>query len=212
MDGREVPGGDARHRRRSRAGAPAGALVVDVSKGSPARAGGLARPATWSSSVDGRRRRRSVGAQLPPRHPWHRRARPSVGVLRAGKRYVATLDLEAAPETVPRDEIDDRRRLAARRGAGRQPFAGCGRGTCLCRHREGVIIGDVAGGSPPAQPGWRRGDVVRGGQRRRNRHHPDARRGLRDAARTSWVPHRARRARSIQHRFRADRCPRWEAP
>ena len=85
----------------------------------------------------------------------------SVGVMRAGEDYAATLALEAAPETVPRDELDI---------AGYSPFTGAkvlnlspavAEELAYPGRPEGVIVRGVAAGSFAAEAGLRPGDVVR---------------------------------------------------
>ncbi len=83
-----------------------------------------------------------------------------LGVLRDGKRYTATVALEAAPEVPPRDE-----RLIK----GDTAFAGL---TVLNLSpavadelgydgdKSGVIVGDVAENSNAAEAGFARGDVI----------------------------------------------------
>jgi S1-C subfamily serine protease len=83
-----------------------------------------------------------------------------LGVVRDGKRYTATVALEAAPEVPPRD---------ARLIKGDSAFAGL---TVLNLSpavademgydgdKSGVIVGDVADGSNAQEAGFARGDVI----------------------------------------------------
>ncbi|MBN9022311.1 MAG: PDZ domain-containing protein, partial [Rhizobiales bacterium] len=137
---------------------PSGALVTEVGPDSPGERAGL-RTGDLVTSVDGveitdptginyRLATKGIGATV------------NLGVRRDAKEYVANLALEAAPETVPRDELEI---------AGFSPFTGArvlnlspavaeelayvGRG-------EGVIVGAIAAGSLSDEAGLRRGDVV----------------------------------------------------
>ena len=110
---RELPGGDRRTSPTALGiDTPRGALVADVDQGQPGARGRAEDAATSIVAIDGvdvddpsalnyRLATKGIGATA------------KLGIVRDGKHYVATLALEAAPETVPRDEIDDRRRLAA---------------------------------------------------------------------------------------------------
>jgi Do/DeqQ family serine protease len=83
-----------------------------------------------------------------------------LGILRAGKRYTATIQLQAAPETPPRD---------TRTLAGDSPLTGL---TVLnlspavadelsfTGGTTGVIVGDVTDGSNAASAGFAKGDVI----------------------------------------------------
>jgi S1-C subfamily serine protease len=138
---------------------PGGALVTEVVPGGPAERAGLATgdliisvegvPVTDPSSVNYRLATRGIGASV------------SVGVKRGGQDYAATLALEAAPETVPRDEVEI---------VGYSPFTGAkvlnlspavAEELAYPGRPEGVIVGGVAAGSIAAEAGLRPGDVVR---------------------------------------------------
>jgi Do/DeqQ family serine protease len=137
---------------------PRGALVADVEPNSPAA---KARLATGDLliSVDGveiddpkglnyRLATKGIGSSV------------KIGIIRAGKEYQAVLALEAAPETVPRDEVQI---------SSGSPFAGA---TVLNLspavaeelgypgRPEGVIVKSVEDGSAADQVGLRSGDVV----------------------------------------------------
>ena len=80
--------------------------------------------------------------------------------MRGGKAYQTTLALEAAPETVPRDEVEI---ISA------SPFAGAtvvnlspavAEELAYAGDRGGVIVSSVEEGSPAARTGLRRGDVI----------------------------------------------------
>lgn len=83
-----------------------------------------------------------------------------VGVIRDGQEYFAMMPLEAAPETVPRDELEV---------VGNSPFAGAtvvNLSPAVAEElgyeggRQGVIISSVAQGSPAARTGFRSGDII----------------------------------------------------
>lgn len=139
--------------------APGGALVTEVVPGSPAERAGLATgdlitsvegvAVSDPSSVNYRLATRGIGASV------------SVGVKRGGEDYAATLALEAAPETVPRDEVEI---------SGYSPFTGAkvlnlspavAEELAYPGRPEGVIVGGIAAGSIAAEAGLRPGDVVR---------------------------------------------------
>jgi hypothetical protein len=82
-----------------------------------------------------------------------------VGIVRAGKEYRTELALEAAPETVPREEVEI---------ISDSPFAGAkvvnlspavAEELAYSGGRGGVIVREVEAGSPAARV-LRRGDVV----------------------------------------------------
>ena len=83
-----------------------------------------------------------------------------IGVLRDGKQYAATLALEGAPETVPRDEIEI---------SGVSPLAGArvvnlspavAEELAYDGDTDGVIVETVAAGSAADEAGLAPGDVV----------------------------------------------------
>jgi len=137
---------------------PHGALVVDVTKNGPGARAGL-KSGDLVTSVDNveiddpsvlnyRLATKGIGAKA------------RVGVRRDGKQYVATLALEAAPETVPRDEIEI---------AGISPLTGAkvvnlspavAEELAFDGDPEGVIVEAVGSGSVADDAGLARGDVV----------------------------------------------------
>lgn len=137
---------------------PRGALVTEVGPESPGAKAGL-KTGDLIISIDGveiadptginyRLATKGIGGTA------------TLGVVRDAREYVATLDLQAAPETVPRDEIEI---------PGFSPLTGA-RVLNLSpavaeelAHRgkaEGVIVGAVSGGSLADEAGLKRGDVV----------------------------------------------------
>ena len=135
----------------------AGAIINDVTEGSPAAKAGL-RPGDVLLGVDGR----------PLEHPdalGYRLATSGVGrtldlaVLSGGERRNVALTLEAAPETPARDE---------RRLSGRTPFSGAtvaNLSPALAMElerddAEGVIVLDVEPRSPAGRLGLRPGDKL----------------------------------------------------
>ena len=137
---------------------PRGALVADVTTGSPGAKAGL-KTGDLVTSIDGvaiddptglnyRLATKGIGASA------------KLGILRKGKAYVASLALEAAPETVPRDETVL---------SGPSPLAGA---TVLnlspavaeeLGYRgqpQGVIVGAVEDGSAAEDAGVKAGDVI----------------------------------------------------
>jgi len=137
---------------------PSGALVTEVGPDSPGARAGL-KTGDVVTSVDGveiadpsginyRLATKGIGATV------------SLRVLRDAKEYVANLALEAAPETVPRDEVEI---------AGFSPFTGArvlnlspavAEELSYPGKAEGVIVGAIAAGSLADEAGLRRGDVV----------------------------------------------------
>jgi Do/DeqQ family serine protease len=137
---------------------PRGALVADVDANSPAA---RARLATGDLvvSVDGieiddpkglnyRFATKGIGSTT------------KIGIIRGGKEYQATLALEAAPETVPRDEVEI---------TSGSPFAGAtvvnlspavAEELGYPGRPQGVIVKSVEEGSAADQVGLRNGDVV----------------------------------------------------
>jgi Do/DeqQ family serine protease len=137
---------------------PQGALVVDVTKDSPGARAGL-KSGDVVTSVDG------LGVDDPSALNYRLAtrgigAKAQVGVMRDGKQYVASLALEAAPETVPRDEVDI---------AGISPLTGAKVANLSPAVAEelaydgdpnGVIVEAVGSGSVADDAGLARGDVV----------------------------------------------------
>jgi S1-C subfamily serine protease len=138
---------------------PRGALIAEVAPGSPAERAKLAT-GDLVVSVDGleiddpkslnyRLATKGIGAAV------------KVGIVRAGKEYQTELALEAAPETVPREEIEI---------ISDSPFAGAkvvnlspavAEELAYSGERGGVIVREVEDGSPAARVlRLRRGDVV----------------------------------------------------
>jgi Do/DeqQ family serine protease len=137
---------------------PKGALVTEVGRDSPGARAGL-KTGDLIVSVDGveindpsainyRLATKGIGATA------------TLGVVRDSRQYVATLSLEAAPETVPRDEIEI---------AGFSPLTGArvqNLSPAVAEElgyegsAEGVIVAAVAAGSVAEGAGLSRGDVV----------------------------------------------------
>lgn len=139
-------------------GRPRGALIAQIIPDSPADRARLAS-GDLVISIDGV----EIGG---PKGVNYRLATKGigssvrVGIIRDGREYFATLALEAAPETVPRDE------LVGPRGS---PFAGVtmvnlspavAEELGYAGNRDGVIVSAVAADSPAAKRGLRRGDVI----------------------------------------------------
>src|SRR6266508_6349105 len=136
---------------------PAGALVASVTPASPAARAGL-KTSDLITAVDGQ-------AVEDPNAFDYRFATKALGgtarlgVLRAGKETTVPVVLEAAPDT-PRDELVIGQR---------SPFQGATVGNLspaladdlrLDPAAQGVVILDVANGSPAQSLGFRRGDLV----------------------------------------------------
>ncbi|SDB16733.1 Do/DeqQ family serine protease [Bauldia litoralis] len=178
---------------------PRGALVVDVRKGSPgARAGLTTGDLVLSiddvaiddpSAFNYRLATKGIGTEA------------RIGVLRDGKQYAATLPLEGAPETVPRDEIEI---------GGMSPLAGArvvnlspavAEELAHDGNTEGVIVALVADGSAAAEAGLVPGDVVL----EVNGRPIDTTRTLEDACSArlrTWEIAIERNGRTIRTRFR----------
>lgn len=137
---------------------PLGALVVDVLDGSPGSRAGLTTGDLVTtmddlavddpSALNYRLATKGIGAAA------------RIGVLREGKQYVATLDLEAAPETVPRDEveIDGVSPLTGARVFNLSPAVA--EELAYEGDPRGVIVHRVVSGSVADTAGLARGDVV----------------------------------------------------
>jgi len=137
---------------------PHGALVVDVTKDSPGARAGL-KSGDLVTSVD------DVEVDDPSALNYRLATKgignkARVGVLRNGKQYVASLALEPAPETVPRDEVEI---------AGISPLAGAkvvnlspavAEELAFDDNPNGVIVESVGSGSVADDAGLARGDVV----------------------------------------------------
>jgi Do/DeqQ family serine protease len=137
---------------------PSGALVTDVDADSPGARAGL-HTGDLVTSIDGievsdpssinyRLATKGIGSTV------------ELGVFRDAKTYVASLALEAAPETTPRDEVEV---------GGFSPFTGAkvlnlspavAEELAYRGKAEGVIVGAVESGSLADEAGLRRGDVV----------------------------------------------------
>jgi Do/DeqQ family serine protease len=136
---------------------PAGALVASVTADSPAARAGL-RIGDLIVAVDG------VAVDDPNAFDYRFATKPlggnaKVGVLRQGRETTATVALQQAPET-PREELVIR---------ARSPFLGVKVANLspalaeelrLNQATEGVVIVEIAGGSPAQNIGFQRGDVV----------------------------------------------------
>ncbi|MCB1496576.1 MAG: Do family serine endopeptidase [Bauldia sp.] len=137
---------------------PRGALVVDVRKGSPGARAGLTTgdlvlsvddvPVDDPSTFTYRLATKGIGASA------------RIGVLRDGKQYAATLALEGAPETVPRDEIeiDGVSPLAGARVVNLSPAVA--EELAYDGDTDGVIVEKVMAGSAAEEAGLAAGDVV----------------------------------------------------
>ncbi len=137
---------------------PRGALVADVVADGPAARAGL-QVGDLVTSIDG------VDVDDPSSINYRVATKgiggdATLGVIRNGREYVATLALEAAPETVPRDEMQIR---------GTSPLTGVtvanlspalAEEIAFRGRPEGVVIVDVDATSPAARAGFARGDVV----------------------------------------------------
>ena len=135
-----------------------GALVADVTQGSPGYKAGL-KTGDLVTSIDG------VAVDDPTSLNYRLATKPigtsvHLGIVRGGKNYVATLALEPAPETVPRDEVAI---------SGSSPLAGATVVNLSPAVAEelsfkgdpmGVIVTDVASGSLADEAGFTRGDVL----------------------------------------------------
>jgi Do/DeqQ family serine protease len=137
---------------------PQGALVTDVTKGSPGARAGL-KSGDLVTSLD------DVQIDDPSTLTYHLATKgiggtARIGVMRDGKQYVATLTLEGAPETVPRDEItiDGGSPLAGARVVNLSPAVA--EELAYDGDPKGVIIDLVSGGTNADSAGLARGDVV----------------------------------------------------
>jgi len=139
-------------------GRPRGVLIVEIVPGSPAE---RARLVTGDLviSVDGieindekslnyRLATKGIGATV------------KIGIIRSGKEYYAELALEAAPETVPRDqvEITSGSPLAGATVVNLSPAVA--EELAHDGNTDGVIVSAVAKDSPAARTGLRPGDVI----------------------------------------------------
>ena len=137
---------------------PRGALVTEVVPETPGARAGL-RTGDLVVSIDG------VDVVDPSAINYRLATKgigttATLGVVRDAKEYVAKLDLQAAPETVPRDELEI---------AGFSPLTGArvlnlspavAEEMAYRGKTEGVIVGTVADGSLADEAGLLRGDVV----------------------------------------------------
>ena len=136
---------------------PAGALVANVERDSPAAQGGL-KAGDLILSVDGQT------VDDPNAFDYRFATKPlggtaELGLLRAGKTLSAKVALRLAP-ALPRDEITIR---------SRSPFSGAKVANLspaladelqLQNAEEGVVILDIDAGSYASNVGFRRGDVI----------------------------------------------------
>ena len=143
---------------------PVGAMVASVARGAPGAQAGLMR-GDVIAAVDG------VAVDDAAGVDFRIGVKPlggvaALSVLRGGKTLVIAMKLEPAPETIPRDAV----RLASR-----SPLQGAQvmnlspavldalslDGDALGAN-DGVVVADVAPGSPAAEFGFQKGDVVVG--------------------------------------------------
>jgi len=136
---------------------PTGALIADVTPGSPAARAGL-KAGDVIATVDGQE------VDDPNAFDYRFATKPvggtaNLGVLRRGRDLTVTVALETAPET-PRDEITIR---------SRSPFSGAKIANLspaladelqLDNSSQGVVIVDVDTGSYASNLGFQRGDVI----------------------------------------------------
>jgi Do/DeqQ family serine protease len=137
---------------------PVGAVVADVDADGPAAVVGI-KVNDLIVSIDG------VEVADPGALNYHLATKGiggtvDLGVIRDGKKYIATVPLESAPETVPRDArtIDGGSPLAGAVVANLSPAVAEEIG--YRGSLDGVIVIDVADGSPAAAAGLSRGDVI----------------------------------------------------
>jgi Do/DeqQ family serine protease len=137
---------------------PRGALVTEVGTESPGARAGL-KTGDLIISID------SVEIDDPTGINYRLATKGigetvTLGVVRDAKEYVAKLDLEAAPESVPRDEVEI---------SGFSPLTGArvlnlspavAEELAYRGSAEGVIVSAVAGGSLADEAGLLKGDVV----------------------------------------------------
>jgi S1-C subfamily serine protease len=137
---------------------PRGALVTEVAPETPGARAGL-KTGDLIISIDG------VEVDNPTGINYRLATKgiggtATLGVVRDAKEYVAKLDLQPAPETVPRDEIEI---------PGFSPLTGArvlnlspavAEELAYRGEAEGVIVGAVTSGSLADDAGLMRGDVV----------------------------------------------------
>ena len=137
---------------------PVGAIVTNVVPKSPAAQAGL-KVGDLIVTVDGRE------VDDPDAFGFRFGNRPlgtdaKVEIIRSGKKQQIAIVSQAAPETTPRD---------AKTIEGRSPFAGAtvlnlspavAEEIRLPFDAEGVVVADVAEGSPAARIGFQKGDIV----------------------------------------------------
>jgi Do/DeqQ family serine protease len=137
---------------------PAGVLVTRVEEKGPAADAGLRR-SDVIVQVDGQ------NVDDPDAFGYRFATRPmggwaQLGIIRAGKRMVVPVKLQAAPESRPRDALtlDNRSPLSGALVMNLSPAVAEEIGAEPAN--EGVIIADVAVGSPAQRVGFRKGDVL----------------------------------------------------
>jgi Do/DeqQ family serine protease len=139
---------------------PVGALVTGLVAGGPAAKAGL-QVGDLVSTIDG------AAVEDPDGFGYRFSTKPlgghtELGVTRAGKALNLTVALAAAPETVPRD-------VRAIPGRANSPFAGIKAANLspavaeelrLPMTSEGVVVAEVADGTPAQRIGFQLGDIV----------------------------------------------------
>jgi Do/DeqQ family serine protease len=137
---------------------PTGALVVGVTKGSPADQAGL-KPGDLITSIDGQsvQDMEALGYRFATK-PLHGTA--SFGIVRNGKEARVTVPLEVAPENPPRDPVTLR---------GRSPLTGAtvenlspavAEELRIDGNLHGVVVSHVEDGTTAALVGLQPGDVL----------------------------------------------------
>jgi Do/DeqQ family serine protease len=137
---------------------PIGALVADVVPKSPADQAGL-RHGDLIVSIDGQTidDAEAFGYRFATKPIG---ATAAVGIIRAGKPMILTVNLAPAPEIPPRDAVTIK---------GSSPFAGAtavnlspavAEELSIETPKEGVVISDIAAGSQAAAVNLHKGDVV----------------------------------------------------
>ena len=137
---------------------PRGALVASVAEGGPAGTAGM-KDGDLITSIDGSDID-DVGALTYRMATKPLGGTVKLGIVRDGKRYTATVALEAAPETVPRDQtvIDGDSPMAGLTVLNLSPAVA--EEMSYSGPPKGVIVSDVAQGSNAETAGFNRGDVI----------------------------------------------------